>query len=118
MDRAQEYKAAVNDAIRTYRLAGRKFNYTDLLAEVELQQIAEAKHTGNGNGNGNEPPKVKCWCDEGIVNGKRVAIHRPADCAYVRRGVRWFMRQRESRLNGLVKRLPAIRWATNGRRNL
>ena len=83
MDRAQEYKAAVNDAIRTYRLAGKKFNYNDLLAEIELQQIAEERHAHNGNGS--KPRKVKCWCDEGIINGKRMAIHHPADCEYTAR---------------------------------
>ena len=82
MDRAQEYKAAVNDAIRTYRLAGRKFNCNDLLADIELQQISESKHKANGNGS---EPRVICWCAEGMVGGRRVAVHRPADCEYTAR---------------------------------
>jgi hypothetical protein len=52
-----EHKAAVNATIRTYRLAGRKFNYNDVLTDIELEQIAAAKHKAKGNGN--EPPKVK-----------------------------------------------------------
>jgi hypothetical protein len=78
-----DYKAAVNDAIRTYRLAGRKFNYNDLLADIELQQISESKHKANGNGS--EPERKICWCDEGKVNGRRVAIHTPTDCEYTAR---------------------------------
>ena len=33
----------------------------------------------SSNGDG----RVVCWCDEGIVNGKRVAVHRSCDCDYV-----------------------------------
>jgi len=68
-----ESRAAFNDAIRTRRLAGKRFN-------VELEQIAAAKHKGNRNGA--EPERVKCFCNEGIANGRRVAVHRPCDCEY------------------------------------
>ena len=77
------YKAAFNDAIRTHRLAGRKFNYHDLLADIELEEIAKERHAKNGNGS--EPEPEIRWCDEGIVNGRRVPIHTPADCEYTAR---------------------------------
>ena len=78
-----QYKATVNATIRTFRLAGKKFNVDDLLADIELEQIAEERHARNGNGS--EPERVICWCAEGIINGRRVAVHRPSDCEYVAR---------------------------------
>jgi hypothetical protein len=75
-----QYKAAVNASIRSYRLAGQKFNVDDLLAEIELEQLAKAKR--NGNGNGSDPERY-CWCDELLVNGKRVPCPPHHDCSYV-----------------------------------
>ena len=76
-----EYKAAFNNTIRSYRLAGKKYNVDDVMADLELEAISKERHAKNGNGRGE--PRVMCWCSEGIVNGRRVAVHRPADCAYV-----------------------------------
>jgi len=75
-----QYKASVN-AIRTYRLKGKKFNVDDLLAYIELEQIAKERHSNNGNGS---EPEI-CWCAEGIVNGRRVPVHRSSDCEYTAR---------------------------------
>jgi hypothetical protein len=36
------------------------------------------------NGNGSEPVRY-CWCDELIVNGKRIPMPKFHDCEYVRR---------------------------------
>lgn len=78
MNQSERTKAKFNATIRAYRLEGRKFNVDDVLADIELGQIAAAKHNGNGS-----EERVICWCDEGTVNGRRVAVHRPADCEYV-----------------------------------
>jgi hypothetical protein len=75
-----EYKAAFNEAIRTHRLAGKKFNVHDLLADIELQQIAKERHANNGNGS---EPERRCWCLELIVNGKRIPCPPHHDCEYV-----------------------------------
>jgi hypothetical protein len=83
MDRAQ-YKALFNETIKTWRLEGKRFNLDDALYEAELAEIEKEKHARNGNGNGSEP-RVMCWCDEGKVNGRRVAVHTPADCEYTAR---------------------------------
>ena len=87
MDQAQKYKALFNATIKTWRVEGKRFNLDDALYEAELAEIAKEKHARNGsNGsNGSEPERVKCWCAEGIVNGKRVVVHRPADCEYTAR---------------------------------
>jgi hypothetical protein len=81
MNQSQRTKAKFNAAVRTLRETGRKFNIHDVLADIELAEIAAAKH--NGNGDGGEPERVICWCAQGIVNGRRVPVHRPADSEYV-----------------------------------
>ena len=81
MDQAQ-YKALFNETIRAYRLAGKKFNVHDLLADIELGQLAKERHANNGNG-AREPERVMCWCAEGIINGQRIPVHKPTDCEYV-----------------------------------
>jgi len=77
-------KAKFKAVIRSLRDTEKKFNINDVLADLELAEIAEAKHKGNGNGS--EPGRVRCWCDEGIINGQRLAVHRPCDCEYTARG--------------------------------
>lgn len=83
MDKAQ-YKALFNETIKTWRMEGKRFNLDDALYEAELAEIAKERHARNGNGsNGSAPERVRCWCDESKINGRRVAVHRPEDCAYV-----------------------------------
>jgi len=69
------------EQIKTY--AGRrKLCYDELVFEQEIEQCKQERAKKNGNG---EPERVICWCDEGVINGKRVPVHRPEDCAYVAR---------------------------------
>jgi hypothetical protein len=83
MNQTQKSKATFNATIKTYRLAERKFNIDDVLADLELAEIVEARRKSNASNRGSEPERVTCWCAEGIVNGRRIAVHRPADCEYV-----------------------------------
>jgi hypothetical protein len=73
-------RIAQREAIKTYQGAGKKFNVNDVLADLELEAIRAAK---SKDGNRSEPERVVCWCAEGIVNGRRVAVHRSSDCEYV-----------------------------------
>jgi hypothetical protein len=56
-------------------------NIHDYLADCELAAIERGKIEASGNGH--QSQRVICWCAEGIINGKRVAVHRPEDCEYV-----------------------------------
>lgn len=62
-------------------LEGKKFNVNDLLADIELEQITKERHANNGNGSEREI----CWWAEGIVNGRRVRVHRPSAGEYTAR---------------------------------
>jgi hypothetical protein len=66
------------EQIRTCHSA-KKININDALGELELEQIAAAS-----NGNGSAPERVICQCAESIINGRRVPVHQPSDCQYVR----------------------------------
>jgi hypothetical protein len=66
--------------IKTY-VATRKLCYDDLVFETEREQCRQ--ELAKKNGNGAEPERKICWCAEGIINGKRIAVHRPSDCEYV-----------------------------------
>jgi hypothetical protein len=51
------------------------------LCSAELAAIERGKVEANGNGS--QSQRVVCWCAEGLINGKRLPIHRPEDCEYV-----------------------------------
>lgn len=57
-------------------------NLNDLLCECDSQSIEREKLKGNGNGEVHLQGVIICCCAEGIVNGKRVAVHRLEDCLY------------------------------------
>lgn len=48
----------------------------------EAEMRAVQRERGKLNGNGSQFQRVMCRCPEGWINGKRVAVHRPEDCAY------------------------------------
>jgi hypothetical protein len=50
--------------------------------ESEVESIKREREKLERNGNGVELQRVICFCAEGVVNGKRVAVHRPSDCIY------------------------------------
>ncbi len=57
-------------------------NTDDELANIEIERCRYERAMRNGNGSHDQ--RVICDCAEGIINGRRVAVHRPCDCAYVR----------------------------------
>jgi hypothetical protein len=69
------------EQIKTYAAAG-KLCYDDLVFEREIEQCRQERAKKNGNG---QDALRLCWCDEGVIHGKRMAVHRPADCEYVAR---------------------------------
>jgi hypothetical protein len=67
-----------NATIRAWQ-SGKKININDVLCDAELAELARERLARNGNG---EPERVICQCAEGIINGQRMPVHRPADCKY------------------------------------
>jgi hypothetical protein len=55
-------------------------NISDELCNGEMAAIERGKIEANGNGS--QSQRVVCHCAEGIINGKRFAMHRPEDCTY------------------------------------
>lgn len=78
MNQQQHSKALFNAVIRA-RLSGKKVNIDDVLCDVELAQIAAAKHPNNGNGS---EPERYCDCPELIIYGKRYPCPPGHDCDY------------------------------------
>ena len=74
--------AAQQNLCRSLR-AERRVNIDDELYEREISQSRFERAMANGSAK-KEPERVLCDCLEGIVNGRRVAVHRPVDCEYVR----------------------------------
>jgi hypothetical protein len=78
MNQAQ-HKAASNDKSRAHQSAEyTRVNLNDTLTDYELAAIAREKSKSNGS-----EPERYCFCDELIVNGRRVPCPPGHDCEYV-----------------------------------
>jgi len=75
--------ARFKEQIKTYA-AKEKLSYDDAVYEVEREQCRRELARKSGQKD-HEPKRVICWCDEGVINGRRVVVHRPCDCQYTER---------------------------------
>jgi hypothetical protein len=73
--------ARFKEQIKTYA-AKEKLSYDDAVYELEREQCRRELARKSGQKD-HEPKRVICWCDEGVINGRRVVVHRACDCEYV-----------------------------------